>query len=156
MLLLSVVCCLASAEVNAKCDLHDLQRCTSCGGLSKTVDLAEPDQGEYYRGAYWNGLYAAFRLNCPAVGKKLLENHANPNLGGVGGSFLASLLSSWPHNNETINKQWVDILRHYPLNVDWKNPYTKQSAREMVANKTISVAYPEIWRALVSVSRNSP
>lgn len=142
-----------SANVLAECELWDLQRCTSCDELTKTVVLKQPDQGEYYRGAYWNGLYAAYILNCQTVGKKLLDNHANPNLGGSFGSLLVSLANAWPHKNHSINKQWADILIKYSVDVDWKNPFTGMSARSIVEQEMISVDYPDIWNSMINKTK---
>jgi hypothetical protein len=150
LLLLSTIGCHAKSPSVEKCDIHDLQRCKSCTALSNTIDLKNPDAGEYYRGAYWNGLYTAFVLNCQDVGKQLLENHANPNLGGSSGSFPASLVSAWPHNAMKINKQWADMLLTYPVDLSWKNPYSDESATEIIKNEEMPVDYPDIWKELNS------
>lgn len=109
-ILIFMASCVSATVVEAKCDFRDLQRCNSCDELQTIIDPKNPDDGEYYRGAYWNGLYAAYRLNCQAAAKTLLDNKANPNLGGASGSLLYSVASSWPHKDEKINKQWANLL----------------------------------------------
>lgn len=150
--LCSTECCANSSE-NTKCHLADLQRCDSCIALKNAINLEKPDDGEYYRGAYWNGLYAAYKLNCPQVAKVLLDHRANPNLGGSSGSFLASLVSAWPHKNAAVNKQWAEMLINYPIDIYWKNPYTDQSAKEIINNGLIAVDYPEVWNMLTNNSK---
>ena len=147
-LLLGTTACNAGSSSAEKCDLLDLQRCASCTALANTINAKTPDQGEYYRGAYWNGLYAAYKLNCQDVGKTLLDNGANPNLGGTSGSFLASLVSAWPHNNEKINQQWAGLVSGYKIDSHWKNPYTDLSAQEVIRDEYITVDYPSIWKML--------
>ena len=141
--------CSAESAAQEKCDLHDLQRCNSCVALSNTVDLNSPDDGEYYRGAFWNGLYSAYRLNCQAVGESLLNHHANPNLGGSSGSFIASLVSSWPHSDVTINAEWVKLVSRYSVDPEWKNPYSGESAVEIIKNGEVPLDYPELWKEII-------
>ena len=142
-----------SLHATGKCEIEDLQKCSSCEGLERTIDLDQPDRGEYYRGAYWNGLFSAYKLNCIDVAKKLLDHHANPNLGGTYGSFLVTISRAWPHNKETINKKWADLLNGYSLDANWQNPYTGESAKEILSNEAISVDYPDIWKMLTEKSK---
>lgn len=137
----------ASAS-NSVCTIGDLQSCSSCPQLNKVIDLSRPDDGEYFRGAYWNGLFAAYRLNCIEIGKKLLDHNANPNLGGALGSFLVTLSQTWPHNNIVVNQKWVDLTRNYPIDPSWKNPWTNESAIQIIAHGEMSVSYPDIWNEL--------
>ena len=148
-----VVCCAfffsTSGHLHARtCASSDLQSCTSCPALEKVLDLAKPDAGEYYRGAFWNGLFAAYRLDCAALGQKLLERGANPNLGGASGSFLATLVQAWPHKDEKVNQKWVKLVCGKSVDSDWKNPWTDESAREIVSNQEVTVDYPQLWREL--------
>lgn len=137
------------------CVLSDLQSCSSCPTLEKVLDLAKPDAGEYYRGAFWNGLFAAYRLDCFALGQKLLEHGANPNLGGASGSFLATLVQAWPHKEEKVNRKWATLVCKKSVDPDWKNPWTNESAREIVSNQEVSVEYPELWRELSASCRTA-
>ena len=130
------------------CRSSDLQSCKSCPALEKTLDLSKPDAGEYYRGAFWNGLFAAYRLNCIIVGENLLKRGANPNLGGASGSFLATLVQKWPHNDIKINRKWTDLILKYPIDANWKSPWADESANEIVSNQEVMVDYPELWRLL--------
>ena len=138
-----------TTEARASCSLDDLQRCTSCKALDKTVNLKNPDQGEYYRGAYWNGLYAAYVMNCQSVARKLLDNHANPNLGGSFGSFLATIANDWPHKKESINLEWSKLLLNYKIDPNWKNPYMEMSAKAVIDDGLLTVSYPSIWDTFV-------
>ena len=140
---------LFTTEASATCSLGDLQRCTSCKALDKTINLKQPDQGEYYRGAYWNGLYAAYVMNCQSVARKLLDNNANPNLGGSFGSFLATVANNWPHKKETINQQWSKLLLNYKIDTNWKNPYVDMSAKTIIDDGLLTVSYPSIWKAFI-------
>lgn len=45
------------------CYEGDLQACRSCDALAKVVTKSQPNDGEYYRGARWNGLYTAYVHN---------------------------------------------------------------------------------------------
>jgi hypothetical protein len=50
-----------------------LQSCKSCSSLKASISSEGLSDGEYYRGALWNPLYAAFVNNCISIGKQLLE-----------------------------------------------------------------------------------
>ena len=141
-----------TTPASAGCDILDLQRCSSCAALAQTIDPQQPDLGEYYRGAYWNGLYAAYKLNCQSVAKTLLDHQANPNLGGTLGSLFFIVAKAWPHNNHAINRQWLELLLHYQIDLDWKNPWTGKSARAIVDEKVLPISYPDIWQALLTKS----
>jgi len=130
------------------CRLSDLQSCKTCPALEKVLDVSKPDAGQYYRGAFWNGLFSAYRLNCMSIGETLLKRGANPNLGGASGSFLATLVQKWPHNNVEINRKWTDLILKYPIDANWKNPWTDESAKEVVSNQEVTLDYPELWRLL--------
>jgi len=143
-----------TTEVIAACSLDDLQRCASCNELDKTVNLKQPDQGEYYRGAYWNGLYTAYVMNCQSVGKKLLDNNANPNLGGSFGAFLATVANEWPHKKQSINQQWSKLLQSYSIDTNWKNPYMDMSAKTVIDDGLLTVSYPAIWTAFIEKTNN--
>jgi hypothetical protein len=137
------------------CTSSDLQSCSSCPALAKVLVFTTPDAGEYYRGAFWNGLFAAYRLNCLALGHKLLEHGANPNLGGASGSFLATLVQSWPHKDEKINRKWAELICNKSVEPDWRNPWTGESAREIISNQEVNVDYPQLWEELSSRCRPS-
>ena len=132
------------------CRLSDLQSCASCPALGKVLNFSKPDAGEYYRGAFWNGLFAAYRLNCLSLGEDLLKHGANPNLGGASGSFLATLVQAWPHHDVKINRKWVDLILKYPVDAKWRNPWTDESAEEIISNQEVAVDYPDLWRQLSS------
>jgi hypothetical protein len=55
------------------CRMDDLQSCKSCSSLKASISSEGLSDGEYYRGALWNPLYAAFVNNCISIGKQLLE-----------------------------------------------------------------------------------
>jgi hypothetical protein len=132
------------------CSLSDLQSCSSCPAVSKVLDLKNPDSGEFYRGAFWNGLFAAYRLNCLELAQDLLKHGANPNLGGVSGSFLATIVQAWPHNSEAINAKWAKLVCGFRVDANWKNPWTLENAREIVQKQEIKIAYPGLWNKLSS------
>jgi hypothetical protein len=130
------------------CILSDLQSCASCPAPAKVLDNSRPDAGEYYRGAYWNGLFAAYRLNCVSLGEELLKHGANPNLGGASGSFPATLVQAWPHHDVGINRKWVDLVLKYRLDMKWRNPWTGRSAAEIIADHEVAIDYPDLLREL--------
>lgn len=140
-----------------ECHISYLQGCARCSDLRAAVDLKNPDQGEYYRGACWNGLYAAFRLNCQALGKTLLEHHANPNPGGNDYMFLISLAGAWPHNDSKINLQWLALIKPYGINVNWKPTPSSESAVQIVANTPYPIIdYPDIWQKILANNKAKP
>lgn len=92
------------------CSASDFQSCSSCLQLEPAIDLKQPNAGEYYRGAEWNGLFAAYVLNCPLVAARLLRAGANPSSGGTSGSMIFTVSSKWPHNNKKTNEAWAALL----------------------------------------------
>ena len=137
------------SNADDNCDIKDLQKCSSCDGLEKAIEWNNPDYGEYYRGVYWNGLFGSYRLNCIDIGKKLLEHHANPNLGGTFGSFIITLSRAWPHNKKNINKKWAELILGYSPDANWKIPFTNESTKEVLVNEEISIDYPDINKMLI-------
>lgn len=93
-----------------RCSAEDFQACRSCPQLSAAIDLKSPMVGDYYRGAEWNGLFAAYVLNCPMVGARLIRAGADPAIGGANGSMILTVASKWPHNNRQINEAWAAML----------------------------------------------
>src|SRR3982074_428139 len=73
------------------CSSSDFQACKSCKQLEAAVDLKQPNAGDYYSGEEWNGLYAAYFLNCPIIAAKLIKVGANPSSGGDFGSMIMTV-----------------------------------------------------------------
>ncbi|WP_224039749.1 hypothetical protein [Paraburkholderia unamae] len=149
---LLVACATPGMAFAQICQLGDLQSCRSCRDLESVLDFMHPDRGEYYRGAYWNGLYAAFRLNCQDIGNHLLKVGANPNLGGTSGSFLASVVNAWPHNNGKINKDWVEMIKNYSIDPNWISPFSGESAAKLISSGEVEIDYPQLWKELHPLS----
>lgn len=99
-----------SAWAQGLCSTSDFQLCKTCAQLEMAVDLKQPTAGDYYRGAEWNGLFAAYHLNCPAIAAKLIKAGANPSSGGTMGSMIVTVANKWPHNNKKINEAWAALL----------------------------------------------
>ena len=117
-LVISMVTVNATAASPSQCNKDNFNACKTCEQLSKAIDLKEPNRGDYYKGALWNGLYASYVINCPVVAEKLLSNGAIPSYGGYMGSMGAVLTGKWPHNNESINLLWADLLIKHGLDVN--------------------------------------
>ena len=100
----------AGGTILRQCSTSDFQACSSCDGLSCAIDLEQPNAGDYYRGAYWNGLFKAYVLNCPDIGQILLDHGASPVTGGYYSLLIYNVTTKWPHDDETINSKWVDLL----------------------------------------------
>ncbi|MGQ8453212.1 hypothetical protein ACUTFJ_26990 [Klebsiella pneumoniae] len=90
-LVISMVTVNATAASPSQCNKDNFNACKTCEQLSKAIDLKEPNRGDYYKGALWNGLYASYVINCPVVAEKLLSNGAIPSYGGYMGSMGAVL-----------------------------------------------------------------
>jgi hypothetical protein len=99
-----------AAGTTRQCSVEDFQACRSCPQLEAAIDLTQPSAGDYYRGAHWNGLYAAYVLNCPMIGAKLIHAGADPAIGGTNGSMILTVSSKWPHNSRKINEAWAAML----------------------------------------------
>ncbi len=95
---------------SGSCSALDFQACKSCGQLEAAVDYKQPSAGDYYRGAEWNGIFAAYVLNCPVIAAKLIKAGANPSSGGSSGSMILTVASKWPHDNKKINEAWAALL----------------------------------------------
>ncbi|QPT15236.1 hypothetical protein I6G37_09970 [Serratia rubidaea] len=141
--------------IAGQCSKDNFDQCKTCDQLSKAIDIKNPNHGDYYRGALWNGLYASYVRNCPAVAKKLLSNGAKPTLGGPMGSMGAAIAQKWPHNSESINMLWADMLIKGGFGVsDYTGDY--KSAIEYWALNPDSVEYKSVWNRLVSSSERKP
>ncbi|MEW0490218.1 hypothetical protein AB0U78_11230, partial [Escherichia coli] len=66
-IVLSIVAVNPTAASSLQCNKDNFDACKTCEQLSKAIDLKEPNRGDYYRGALWNGLYASYVINCPVV-----------------------------------------------------------------------------------------
>lgn len=102
------------------CSTSNFQACKNCGQLEAAVDYRQPSAGDYYRGAEWNGLFAAYVLNCPVIAAKLIKAGANPSSGGSSGSMILTVASKWPHNNKKINDAWAALLYTAGANMNTK------------------------------------
>lgn len=126
----------ASAQSRA-CSPSDFQSCKSCAQLEAAIDLKNPNAGDYYRGAEWNGLYAAYVLNCQVIAAKLIKVGANPSSGGTSGSMIMTVAGKWPHNNKKINKAWASLLLASGADIDsplnWRD---RKSTREVLAEES--------------------
>jgi hypothetical protein len=131
------------AAKSADCRMDDLQLCRSCSALKMAIASHGLTEGEYYRGALWNPLYAAFVNNCLSLGAEILKLGANPNAGGDYGLFMLSLTQQWPHHNKQINSAWRDLVVAYGATLDWVSPLSNKSARELIADKEVVPDYPD-------------
>jgi hypothetical protein len=143
------------AAVGSQCNKDNFDQCKTCDELSKAVDIKQPDSGDYFRGALWNGLYASYVRNCPAVAEKLLSGGASASLGGPRGSMGAAIVGKWPHDEESVNMFWAEMLIKHGFGVsDYNGDY--QSAIEYWAANPDSIEYKSVWRKLVSSSEQKP
>lgn len=121
----------AAAPLAAPCDLaHAPQGCAACPDLAaavqRTSDPAALGRGPTEAGVLWTPLYVAFRLDCPAVGRALVERGADPHLGGRDGVLLVEVAlmrfarpSPRPPERRSRAMQWVDLLaRPGPFDLD--------------------------------------
>lgn len=138
-----------------ECDKNNFDKCKTCDQLQKAIDIKDPDFGDYYRGALWNGLYAAYVRNCPVVAEKLLSSGATPSLGGYLGSMGGVITQKWPHNDESINLAWADLLIKHGFGIsNYSGDY--KSATEVWANDVSRIEYKSVWNKLVSSSEFKP
>lgn len=142
--------CLSVAPQAMACSTEDLQSCKTCPEIAAAVRGKDPNAGDYYRGAFWNPLFAAYVRNCQSLGQTLLAAGANPSFGGQQSSMILTVSNRLPHNSETVNKQWASMLVNSGASVDVKLPYTDTTAREIVAGGEASVDYPVIWKGFLS------
>lgn len=127
------------------CNVGDLQACRSCDALVKAVAKSHPNDGEYYRGARWNGLYAAYVHDCIAVGKDLLERGANPNWGGASGSMIISVSNKWPHGDKAINQKWASLILKHGASGKRLVPEENKTPNELLKDYKGVPDYPDIW-----------
>jgi len=141
--------------LSVECNKDNFDKCKTCDQLQKAIDIKHPDHGDYYRAALWNGLYAAYVRNCQAVGEKLLNNGATPSLGGYLGSMGGVITGKWPHNNESINLEWANMLIKHGFDV---NTYTSdyRSATEVWAEDESLIEYKSVFDKLLASSEVKP
>lgn len=149
---------------NRFCSASDFQSCKSCTQLDSAIDLKNPDAGDYYRGAEWNGLYTAYILNCQKVATKLLKAGANPSSGGSSGSMILTVADKWPHKNKKINEAWASLLLASGANVNmplnWRDG---QNTKQLLKEETwYNPSYPDLLSLFehdslpISQSRTAP
>lgn len=145
------LCCLAIGSQASACTTDNLQACKACPEIAAAAKGQDPNAGDYYRGAFWNLLFAAYVHNCQPLGQALLAAGANPSFGGQQSSMVLTVSNRWPHDSETVNKQWAAMLAKAGASVDVKLPYTETTAREIVTGGDASVDYPVIWKSFLAV-----
>jgi len=128
------------------CTSSDFQACKSCAQLEAAVDLKQPNAGDYYRGAEWNGLYTAYVLNCPIIAAKLIKAGANPSSGGLFGSMIMTVADKWPHNNKRVNDAWAALLfvSGVGLNTPLNEGEKKSTKEILVEESSYKPAYPDL------------
>lgn len=144
-----------SSIAYSKCDSNNFDQCKTCEQLDKAVVLSEPDKGDYYRGAFWNGLYASYVLNCQGVAKKLLDSGATPSLGGSNYALPVVVSRKWPHENKSINEEWKNLLLKYNVKLDLI-PDGEKSPFEVFFNNPSRIEYMDIWAYFVAESNPKP
>ncbi|HBT7661924.1 TPA: hypothetical protein MCW73_001441 [Klebsiella pneumoniae] len=154
-LTLSIVSVNAATASSLQCNKDNFNACKTCEQLSKAIDLKEPNRGDYYRGALWNGLYTSYVINCPVVAEKLLSHGAIPSYGGYMGAMGAVLTGKWPHNNESINLSWADLLIKHGLDVN-KHTGDYKSATEVWAVNEKQIEYKSVFNKLIQSSEVKP
>ena len=126
-----------SALSEGSCSISDFQSCKTCAQLEAAVDLKQPTAGDYYRGAEWNGLFSAYRLNCPIIAAKLIKAGASPSSGGSSGSMILTVASKWPHDDKKINDAWAALLLSAGANMNaplkWREG---RSTKEVLAEES--------------------
>ncbi|WP_144022191.1 hypothetical protein [Caballeronia sordidicola] len=130
--------------------MDDLQACQSCPDVAAATKSQDPNGGEYYRGALWNPLFAAYIHNCQPLARQLLSAGANPSIGGQQASMVLSVANRWPHDKIEINQQWAKLLASNSASVDAMLPYTDSTARNLVATGESTVDYPYIWQGFLT------
>jgi len=129
-----------------ECSSEYLQGCKSCKQLSQILSRNEPDNGDYYHGAQWNGLYAAYVHNCFEVANSLLKRGANPNWGGWQGSMILSIVDKWPHDNRKTNQKWAALLLKYGADPKKLVPDQEKTPEMMVKDGDFEPDYPDLWK----------
>lgn len=153
--LLTLVLLFISSIAYSKCDSNNFDQCKTCDQLDKAIVLSEPDKGDYYRGAFWNGLYASYVRNCQGVAKKLLDNGATPSIGGGNYALPLIIAGKWPHENIAINEEWKDLLIRHGVNINLI-PDGNKSPYEVYINNRDWVDYENIWNDFMSFSKPGP
>lgn len=128
------------------CTSSYYQGCKSCTELRRVTSTAGPNDGDYYRAAQWNGLYAAYVLDCLDVAKDLLRRGANPNWGGSQGYMVISISNKWPHNSEEVNRVWAALLLEYGANAQKKVPDQDETPEQIASQKVFTPDYPELFQ----------
>jgi hypothetical protein len=118
----------------------------SCKDLAAAVKTAEPNDGEYFHAAEWNGLYAAYVHNCLDIAETLLQRGADPNCGGSLGSMILTVVDKWPHNNKHVNEKWVALLLKYKANPQKKVGPEEASPVSLIARFDFKPDYPDLWK----------
>lgn len=154
-IVLSIVSVNPTAASSLQCNKDNFDACKTCEQLSKAIDLKEPNRGDYYRGALWNGLYASYVINCPVIAEKLLSHGAIPSYGGYMGSMGAVLTGKWPHNNESINLSWADLLIKHGFDVN-RHTGNYKSATEVWAIDKKQIEYKSVFDKLIQSSEVKP
>jgi hypothetical protein len=138
------------ATAQEECSIDYLQGCKSCKQLARITSQSEPDNGDYYRGAQWNGLYTAYVHNCLGVAETLLKRGANPNWGGWQGSMVLSIVDKWPHENQNINQKWAGLFLRYGARAGKKIPDQNKTPEMMVKEGDFEPDYPELWKKFLN------
>ena len=134
----------------SECTAGYLQGCKSCRQLARVTAQNEPDSGDYYRGAQWNGLYAAYVHSCLDVAEELLKRGANPNWGGWQGSMVLSIVDRWPHNDRSINRKWAALFLRFGAHARKKVPDQDKTPEAMVKDGDFEPDYPELWKMFLN------
>ncbi len=133
------------SEEPIECYPGNFQACKSCKALAAVTSKADPNDGEYFHAAQWNGLYAAYVHNCLAVAEDLLRRGADPSTGGALGSMILTVVDKWPHNNKRVNEKWVALLKKYKANPKKKVGPEDASPIGLMAMFHEKPDYPDLW-----------
>lgn len=137
---------LCAEAQDRSCAASDFQACKTCDQLESAVDLEQPNLGDYYRGAQWNGLFAAYRPNCPIIGVALIAAGTNPASGGLFGSMIISVSGNWPHDDKKVNEAWAAMLLLTGAVTDTRiGERQNKTTSDLLSESGITLENPDIY-----------
>ncbi|MEQ8441558.1 MAG: hypothetical protein RIM33_03170 [Alphaproteobacteria bacterium] len=120
---------LASGDSRAlECDERNPDYCTTCEEVRRAYSGQDVNITQVRGRSVWTPLYAAYFRGCLELAQSYLERGALPQIGGMEGDMLATVIS-WDRWEVPERGEWVELLVNAGARLD-EPPITQRTTRE--------------------------
>jgi len=111
-----------------ECDERNPDYCDTCEDVRRAYSGQDVNLVHVRGRSVWTPLYSAYFRDCPELAQSYLSRGARPQVGGMEGDMLATVIS-WDRWEIPQREQWVRMLINAGARLD-EPPITQRTTRE--------------------------